>query len=45
MVINLTTSRWLIRKFLEDEGFKIFSMEAVLRADIAALKVKGKVII
>ena len=36
-------NRWLIRKFLEDQDFDIWSMEAVLRADLAMLKVDGAI--
>ena len=36
-------NRWLIRKFLEDENFDIWAMEAVLRADIAMLKIDGAI--
>ena len=43
LVINLWINRWLIRKFLEDQDFDIWAMEAVLRADIAMLKINGAI--
>ena len=43
LVTNLWINRWLIRKFLEDQDFDIWAMEAVLRADIAMLKIDGAI--